>query len=88
MNKPLRWAGDNIGLCAGDNATIEIRDKKVPGSARRITLAETLAIADEIEEYGLMRIVSCLSHAATHGDLSAADLAVWRNYEGRLEVRE
>lgn len=78
MNKRFQLVGDTIGLTAAvEDAFIHLMDRTT-GISRYVSLAEALSLADEIDEYGLMRIVSCLSHAADHGDLSAADLATWR----------
>lgn len=89
MRKRFFWVSDNIGLTAGtDDAAVVLGDSENPGGKQCLSIAEALSKADDIDDYGLMRIVSCLSSAAGCGDLSAADLAAWRNHEDRLEVSE
>lgn len=72
----LRWIGDGIGLDTSQAATINFIDQG--GRVESLTLAETLARADEIDARGLHRILAAARCAFEAGDLSEADAQAWQ----------
>ncbi|MCY0856884.1 hypothetical protein [Cupriavidus sp. D39] len=72
----LRWIGDGIGLDASQAARINFVDQI--GRVVSLTLAETLARADEIDARGLHRILAATRCASEAGDLSEADAETWQ----------
>ncbi|AMR77271.1 hypothetical protein [Cupriavidus nantongensis] len=79
----LRWLGDNISFDASRPATIEFEDAN--GKPLYLSLAEALARAEEVDNYGLGRIVAGAGFAAERGYLCTADAESWRRW--RLHAR-
>ncbi|MCM2542552.1 MULTISPECIES: hypothetical protein [Burkholderia] len=80
----LEWVGDDIGLNPGETVTVKIRDPLMPGSARHVSLANALSMADRLDERARQRLDQVLPFAAAHGHLSADDLAAWQEYLTRI----
>jgi hypothetical protein len=79
MTGPLKWLGDDIGLCNDAPILVNLADRH--GHARMVFLREALMAADLIDEYGKQRITSALSFAAEHGYLRPMDLGVWNEFK-------
>ncbi|MFM0031173.1 S24 family peptidase [Paraburkholderia madseniana] len=79
MTGPLKWQGDDIGLCNDSPIRINLADRD--GCSRMVFLREALLAADEIDESGMQRITSALSFAAEHGYLRPMDLDVWNEFK-------
>lgn len=77
----LIWRGDNIGLIINEPVIVILRDEATPNPRNvSYTLTHALSVADQIDAYGLSRIVSGLMWASEHGYLCAADAAAWEAY--------
>ncbi|WP_439671457.1 hypothetical protein AEMCBJ_05180 [Cupriavidus necator] len=77
----LRWLGDNISFDASRPATIEFEDAN--GKPLYLSLAEALARAEEVDNYGLGRIVSGASFAAEREYLCEKDIQAWTLWRTR-----
>ncbi|MGT2509771.1 hypothetical protein [Cupriavidus basilensis] len=75
----LRWIGDGIGLDASQAARISFLDQV--GRVVSLTLAETLARSDEIDDRGLYRILATARCAFEAGDLAETDGHAWQQWE-------
>lgn len=76
------WQGDDIGLCDGP-AVIHFNDQF--GSLVSLNVAETLRRADQIDGYGLTRVVLALRVCADQ--LHPEDLAAWLEHEAEYPIR-
>lgn len=76
------WQGDNIG-CGDGAAVVHFVDQF--GGALYLNVAETLRQADQIDGYGLTRIVLALHACADQ--LHPDDLAAWREHEAEYPIR-
>lgn len=72
----LRWIGDGIGLDASQASRVTFLDQV--GRVVALTLADTLARANEIDARGLWRILAAARCAFEAGDLSEADDSIWQ----------
>lgn len=78
----LTWQGDDIG-CGDGMAVIHFNDQF--GSLLSLTVAETLRRADEIDGYGLTRVVIALWVCADQ--LHPDDLAAWLEHKADYPIR-
>lgn len=79
LNGPLKWQGDDIGLCNDSSILVNLADRD--GRTHTVCLRDALLAADQIDEYGLQRITSALSFAAEQGYLRPMDLDVWNEFK-------
>jgi hypothetical protein len=79
MTGPLKWLGDDIGLCNDRPIRVNLADRD--GGQRMVFLREALMAIDLVDEYGKQRITSALSFAAQHGYLRPMDLHVWNEFK-------
>lgn len=79
LSGPLKWSGDDIGLC--NDRPIRVRLFDQDGRDHLVSLREALMVADQLDEYGRQRVTSALSFSADDGYLRPMDLAVWREFE-------
>ena len=80
LSGPLKWQGDDIGLCSDSSILVNLADQY--GHTHATCLRDALLAADQIDEYGLQRITSALSFAAEQGCLRSMDLDVWNEFKG------
>jgi hypothetical protein len=81
MCNQLKWLGDS--LIGGDLpafVTLQCAD----GAVRALALPDALAAADEIDTYGLKRIVTALEYGLDCNALSEADQAAWQSHRVRV----
>jgi hypothetical protein len=79
IHGPLKWSGDDIGLC--NDCPIHVNLIDCNGRHHFVTLREALMVADQVDEYGMQRITSALASSAEQGYLRPMDLDVWNEFK-------
>ncbi|QBQ97899.1 hypothetical protein [Paraburkholderia pallida] len=74
MRNQLKWLGDSL---IGSDLPALVTLQRADGAMQAIPLRDALAVAVEIDTYGLKRIVTALEYGFACGELAGDDMSLW-----------